>query len=131
MIDTCVYMDLADLSADALPALPEITSITLAELHQGVAMAKTAAVRAARLEKLGSAVGDFDPLPFDAGAAARYGSLVTLTLAAKRDPRPRRVDLMIAAIASSQGLPLYTCDTDDFVGLESLLTVVPVQVRRP
>ncbi|MFI7441405.1 type II toxin-antitoxin system VapC family toxin [Nonomuraea indica] len=126
VIDTCVFIDLADLSADALPALPEITAITLAELHQGVAMAKSAAVRAAHLEKLGSAVGDFEPLPFDADAASRYGSLVALTLAAKRDPRPRRVDLMIAAIASSRGLPLYTRNTDDFAGLEDLLTVVPV-----
>jgi predicted nucleic acid-binding protein len=119
-------IDPADLSADTLPALTEITAITLAELHQGVAMAKSAAVRAARLEKLGSAVGDFEPLPFDADAASRYGSLVALTLAAKRDPRPRRVDLMIAAIASSRGLPFYTRNTDDFVGLEDLVTVVPV-----
>ncbi|MEZ7132561.1 hypothetical protein ACBR40_45125 [Nonomuraea sp. AD125B] len=78
------------------------------------------------MEKLGAAVLDFEPLPFDAEAAARYGSLVALTLAAKRDPRPRRMDLMIAAIASSQGMPLYTRNTDDFVGLESLVTVVPV-----
>lgn len=36
------------------------------------------------------------------------------------------MDLMIAAVASSRGLPLYTRNTDDFVGLESLVTVVPV-----
>lgn len=78
------------------------------------------------MEKLGAAVGDFEPLPFDADAAARYGSLVALTLAAKRDPRPRRIDLMIAAIASSRGLPLYTRNTDDFIGLEDLVTIVPV-----
>ncbi|MEV0150624.1 MULTISPECIES: hypothetical protein [unclassified Nonomuraea] len=69
---------------------------------------------------------DFEPLVFDAEAAARYGSLVALTIEAKRDPRPRRVDLMIAAIASSRGLPLYTRNTDDFIGLEGLVTVVPV-----
>ncbi|MEU4326113.1 hypothetical protein [Nonomuraea dietziae] len=69
---------------------------------------------------------DFDPLPFDSEAAARYGSLVTLTLAADRDPKPRRMDLLIAAIASSRGLPLFTRNADDFKGLESLLTIVPV-----
>ncbi|MGW0193041.1 hypothetical protein [Nonomuraea sp. NPDC003201] len=89
-------------------------------------MAKDQATRAARMEKLGAAVTDFEPLPFDADAAARYGSLVALTLAAKRDPRPRRMDLMIAAVASSRMLPLFTRNTDDFVGLESLVTVVPV-----
>ncbi|MBB5778017.1 type II toxin-antitoxin system VapC family toxin [Nonomuraea jabiensis] len=126
VIDTCVYIDLAKISPADLPAYPELTAITIAELHQGVAMAKDQATRAARMEKLGAAVADFEPLPFDADAAARYGSLVALTLAAKRDPRPRRMDLMIAAVASSRGLPLFTRNTDDFVGLESLITVVPV-----
>ncbi|MGW2146134.1 PIN domain-containing protein [Nonomuraea bangladeshensis] len=126
VIDTCVYIDLAEISPADLPAAPELTAITLAELQQGVAMARSPAARATRMEKLGAAVLDFEPLPFDAEAAARYGSLVALTLAAKRDPRPRRMDLMIAAIASSRGMPLYTRNTDDFVGLESLVTVVPV-----
>jgi predicted nucleic acid-binding protein len=126
VLDTCVYIDLADIDPIDLPRIPEITSITLAELHQGVAMAKNEAVRAARMETLGAAVVDFEPLPFDADAAARYGTLVALTINAKRDPRARRMDLMIAAVASSRGLPLYTRNTDDFVGLESLVKVVPV-----
>ncbi|MEV0627999.1 type II toxin-antitoxin system VapC family toxin [Nonomuraea wenchangensis] len=126
VIDTCVYIDLAEIPPAELPAVPELTAITLAELQQGVAMARNPVARATRMEKLGAAVLDFEPLPFDAEAAARYGSLVALTLAAKRDPRPRRMDLMIAAIASSRGLPFYTRNTDDFVGLESLVTVIPV-----
>jgi predicted nucleic acid-binding protein len=36
------------------------------------------------------------------------------------------MDLMIAAIASSRGLPLYTRNTDDFRNLEDAVTVVPV-----
>ncbi|MEU4549485.1 type II toxin-antitoxin system VapC family toxin [Nonomuraea dietziae] len=126
VIDTCVYIDLDSILPAHLPDYPDITTITLAELHQGVAMAKNAVVRAARVEKLGAAVVDFDPLPFDSEAAARYGSLVTLTLAADRDQKPRRMDLLIAAIASSRGLPLFTRNADDFKGLESLLTIVPV-----
>jgi len=109
-----------------LPAIPEITAITMAELHQGVAMARSAAARAARTEILGAAIVDFDPLPFDAEAATRYGTLVALKLEAKRDPKPRRLDLMIAAIASSRGLPLYTRTEADFKGLEDLLEVVTV-----
>lgn len=126
VLDTCAYIDLDQLDAAALPSIPEITAITMAELHQGVAMARTAAVRAARTEKLGIAIVDFDPLPFDAEAATRYGSLVALTLEANRDPRPRRLDLMIAAIASSRGLPLYTRNTGDFAGLGDMVTVVAV-----
>jgi predicted nucleic acid-binding protein len=78
------------------------------------------------MEKLGAAVADFDPLPFDGGAAARYGTLVSLTIAANRDPRPRRMDLMIAAIASARGFPLYTRNADDFKGLEASVIIVPV-----
>lgn len=126
VLDTCTYIDLDVLDPADLPAVPELTAITMAELQQGVAMAKDAAVRAARMEKLGAAVADFDPLPFNGDAAARYGTLVALATAAGRDPRPRRMDLMIAAIASVQGLPLFTRNADDFKGLDGSLTVVAV-----
>jgi predicted nucleic acid-binding protein len=126
VLDTCVYIDLDELDPAVLPVVPELTAITMAELHQGLATAKTAAARAARTEKLGEAIVAFDPLPFDSVAATRYGSLVALTLQAKRDPRPRRMDLMIAAIASAHGLPLYTRNTDDFKGLENFVQVVGV-----
>ncbi|MFJ2898086.1 type II toxin-antitoxin system VapC family toxin [Streptomyces sp. NPDC087218] len=126
VLDTCTYIDLDLLRAEDLPALPALTAVTMAELQQGVTMARDPGVRAARMEKLGAAVADFEPLPFDAGAAARYGTLVTLMIAARRDPRPRRMDLMTAAIASVRGLPLYTRNADDFKGLEGALTVVPV-----
>ncbi|MEU3263447.1 type II toxin-antitoxin system VapC family toxin [Streptomyces bacillaris] len=126
VLDTCTYIDLDLLEPERLPALPALTAISLAELQQGVVMARDPLVRAARMEKLGAAVADFEPLPFDADAAARYGTLVTLVLAARRDPRPRRLDLMIAAIASVRELPLYTRNADDFKGLESAVTVVAV-----
>jgi predicted nucleic acid-binding protein len=126
VLDTCAYIDLDLLEPDALPAVPEITAITMAELHQGLAMAKGAPVRAARTEKLGAAIVDFAPLPFDGAAAARYGTLVALTLEVNRDPRPRRMDLMIAAIASSRDLPLYTRNADDFRGLSDMVEVIAV-----
>jgi predicted nucleic acid-binding protein len=126
VLDTCTYIDLDVLDPEDLPAVPELTAITMAELQQGVAMAKDTAVRAARMEKLGAAVADFDPLPFNGDAAARYGTLVALAIASGCDPRPRRMDLMIAAIASVQGLPLFTRNADDFKGLGSSLTVVAV-----
>lgn len=126
VLDTCVYIDLDLLDPAHLPAVPEITAITMAELHQGVATARNPAVRAARTEKLGAAIVDFDPLPFDGDAATRFGTLVGLTLATKRDPKPRRMDLMIAAIASARGLPLYTRNADDFKGLRDMLTVIAI-----
>lgn len=101
--------------------------MTMAELHQGVALAKDGAARAARTELLSAAIRDFDPLPFDGDAAARYGTLVALIISAGRDPRPRRMDLMIAAVASATNLPLYTRNANDFKGLEGALTVVSIE----
>ena len=126
VLDTCTYIDLDVIDPAALPRIPEITSITLAELYQGVAMSKDASTRAARAEKLGATVADFDPLPFDRDAAARYGSLVARAIASGRDPRPRRMDLMIAAVASTVGVPLYTRNADDFKGLDPLVTIIEV-----
>ncbi|WP_157556765.1 hypothetical protein [Nocardia acidivorans] len=47
-------------------------------------------------------------------------------LAAGRNPKPRRVDLIIAAIASVHGLPLYTVNPDDFRGLDAPVTLMKV-----
>ncbi|WP_415950036.1 type II toxin-antitoxin system VapC family toxin [Streptomyces sp. KLOTTS4A1] len=126
ILDTCVYIDLAEISPGLLPAKPKLTVVSMTELQQGVAMAKEPAERARRTERLGDAVTAFNPLPFDGPAASRFGTMVALTLAAGRDPRPRRLDLMIASIASVRGLPLYTRNADDFKGLESAVTVVAI-----
>lgn len=126
VLDTSTFIDLDRIDPAVLPAIPELSAITFAELHQGVALARDAPARAARLEKLSAAVADFEPLPFDGDAAARYGSLVALTLAAGRNPRPRRLDLMIAATASARGLPLYTRNAEDFNGLGRAVTVIAV-----
>ncbi|QSS95177.1 type II toxin-antitoxin system VapC family toxin [Streptomyces sp. M54] len=120
VLDTCTYIDLGLLEPERLPMLPALTAVSLAELQQGVAMARDPLVRAARMEKLGAAVADFEPLPFDGDAAARYGTLVALVVAARR----RRMDLMIASIASVRGLPLFTRNPDDFKGLEHSVTVI-------
>ena len=47
-------------------------------------------------------------------------------IGAGRKPRRRVADLMIAAIAIAEELPLFTTNPDDYKGLDSLLTVVSV-----
>lgn len=44
---------------------PKLTAVTMAELQQGVAVAKDPAARAARVERLAEAVAAFGPVPFD------------------------------------------------------------------
>ena len=41
-------------------------------------------------------------------------------------PHGRLADLMIASIAITEGLPLFTMNPKDFVALDALLTIVPV-----
>jgi len=79
VLDTSAYIDIALLDPAVLPTVPELTAVTMAELHQGVAMAKDAASRAARTQKLAAAIVEFEPLLFDGAAAVRYGTLVALT----------------------------------------------------
>jgi tRNA(fMet)-specific endonuclease VapC len=115
--------------ADAthLPIEPLITAVTLAELSVGPLVASTDKERAARQAHLQQAEADFDPLPFDAQAARAFGRVAASLRRAGRKPSARAYDAMIAAIASAQGLPVYTCNPADFSGIDGLEVVaVPV-----
>jgi toxin FitB len=109
------------------PRESTITAVTLAELSKGPHLATTARERADRLEWFQVVEATFRaPLPFDAAAARRYGSLVGLVLGAGRLVRPRRIDLMIAATAAVHDLPLFTRNVEDFAGLEGAVAIVGV-----
>jgi toxin FitB len=126
ILDTSVIVDLRYINVALLPSEPAITAVTLAELSDGPSSTTDPVIRAARMANLQEVEHRFDPLPFDDAAARRYGQLAALVRAAGRSPRPRRMDLMIAATASVMNLPLYTRNPRDFAGLESMLTVVGV-----
>lgn len=72
------------------------------------------------------AENEFDPIPFGTEAARTYGRVCAAVIGAGREPRRRVADLMIAAIAIAEGLPLFTTNPDAYKGLDGLLTVVPV-----
>lgn len=61
-------------------------------------------------------------LPFDDDAAAAYGLIAGLVLAAGRGPRTRAMDLMIAATAYANGAAVLTRNPADFAGLEPLVS---------
>ena len=126
MLDTSAVIDLPALDPARLPVEAAIPAIVLAELAQGVAMTKSAEQVMIRSQRLADIEAAFAAIPFDREAARRYGTLVALTLAANRDPRPRRIDLMIAATAAAHGLPLYTRKPGDFRGLDSAVTVIAI-----
>jgi toxin FitB len=125
VLDTSVVIDLAEIPDERLPEEATITAITLAELSQGPHLASDEAVRAARVERLQVIECEYRaPLPFDERAARRFGALVSMVLAVGRHPRPRRLDLMIAATAAVNDLPVYTRNIDDFAGLGDAVTIV-------
>ena len=108
-----------------LPALPAITTITLAELSVGPLLAATEAERAARLTHVQQAEADFEPIAFDAAAARAFGHVAADLRRAGRKPAARAYDALIAATAIANGLPLFTVNPDDYQGITNLM-VVPI-----
>ncbi|MGH3929976.1 MAG: hypothetical protein ACRDTF_08375 [Pseudonocardiaceae bacterium] len=68
----------------------------------------------------------YDVLPFDADVAESYGLLANIVRQAGRDPRPRRMDLLIAATAVRHGFFLATRNAADLRHLERVLKVIEV-----
>lgn len=126
LIDTNVVIHLAALDPARLPDEMVISAVTLAELSAGPLHTDDAEERARRLSVLQHAEATFDPLPFDAEAARVFGRVSAAVLATGRTPRRRVADLLIAATAVANGLPLYTTNPADFFGLGRLLAVVPL-----
>ncbi len=125
VLDTSAVIRLSELEASDLPDNPFITSVTLAELSVGPLVATTEKERAARQAHLQQAEADFVPIPFDAGAARAFGRVAASLREGGRKVKARTYDAMIAATALAHGLPVYTCNPDDFTGIDGL-EVVPV-----
>jgi predicted nucleic acid-binding protein len=126
VLDTCAVIDLHLLNLGALvDRKAAISAITVAELAYGLNIDDPAR-RAARTDRFYEVLNVLRVLPFDTAAAKMYGVLAGVVQQAGRNPRPRRLDLQIAATAASNGLPLVTRNPNDFVGLDSLVTVLPV-----
>jgi predicted nucleic acid-binding protein len=135
MLDTNILVLRGWVDPAELPDEMAISAITLAELSAGPHEVRRNdeqdaydehAERARRLEVLQRAENEFDPVPFDAEAARIFGRVAAAVISAGGKPRGRVVDLMIAATAIAEGLPLYTTNPADFTGLENLITIVSV-----
>ena len=108
LIDTSVLVDLESINPAQLPHEVSVSAITMAELSAGPHAATTMDERARRQDRLQRAEAAFEPLPFDREAARSYGRVYAAVAAAGRKPRGRAVDLLIAAVAVANELPLFT-----------------------
>jgi predicted nucleic acid-binding protein len=139
MLDTNIVILRRWIDPAELPDEMAISAVTLAELSAGPHevrrndeqdMYDEHAERARRLEILQRAESEFDPVPFDAEAARIFGRVTAAVIATGRKPRSRVADLMIAATAIAERLPLFTTNPGDYTGLDTLMRVIPV-IRPP
>ena len=131
LLDTGVLIDRARVPASALPRELAISAISLGELAAGV-HAVSGTNRAASVERARRTVilqqieHEFDPIPYAAEAARAFGALCSAVFAVGRKPRGRTLDLMIAATAVVERIPLFTTNPRDFAGIESFVEIVDV-----
>ena len=118
-----------DAAVVELPGTILITAVTPGELSFGPHATDDPVERAGRVAVLQHVEATFDPLPYDQGAARLYGQICAAVRTAGRQPRRRTSDLMIAATAASNQLPLYRANPDDFKDVEGFVEVVGIKAR--
>jgi predicted nucleic acid-binding protein len=126
LLDTSVVIDYPASAVAAQASTAAVSTITLAELSYGLHTADPL-LNAAREQRYHWITNTFDPIPFDTRAARIYGALCATVRAVGRDPKPRRFDLLIAAVAVALNIPLITRNGADFMGIHDSLTVIAVR----
>jgi predicted nucleic acid-binding protein len=129
VLDTSIIAALKLYDPQELPDTFMITAVTLGELSYGPNATNDPMKRAGRVAVLQHVESTFEPLPYDHEAARLYGQICAAVRAAGRQPRKRASDLMIAATAASNALPLYTANPEDFRGSETFVELVGVHGR--
>jgi predicted nucleic acid-binding protein len=126
VLDTSIIAALRLYDPAELPETFLITAITLGELSCGPHATDDPRRRAGRVAVLQYVESTFESLPYDQHAARLYGQICAAVRAAGGQPRKRTSDLMIAATAASNTLPIYTANPDDFRGSEEFVELVGV-----
>ena len=124
VLDTNTLILLERLDVDALPDQPVITVVTLAELSVGPLATDDPQEQATRQLRLQETEAAFEPLPLDAAAARMFGQVAASLRRAGRKPAARAFDALIASIALANQLEVYSCNPDDFAGIDGLGVVV-------
>ncbi|MFC6162637.1 PIN domain-containing protein [Kribbella jiaozuonensis] len=123
LLDTSVLIKGLEEPVDAEFA---ISTVSLAELHFGVLVAKSPEIRAARLRRLAGIERAFEALPVTDAVARTYGSFAAAVAAAGAQPRARAFDLLIAATAATHEAALYTRNPKDFRAVQEFVEIVAV-----
>ena len=130
LLDTSVIIDPPVRGTASFADEVSVSAVTVGELHYGVGASTDPVEQLHRRQRLQLVLDTYDVLPFDADVAESYGLLANVVRQAGRNPRPRRMDLLIAATAVRHGLALATRNAADLRHLERVLTVVEVREHR-
>ncbi|HET9118742.1 MAG TPA: PIN domain-containing protein [Pseudonocardiaceae bacterium] len=127
LLDTSVIIDPPEQGMGRFADEVSVSAITVAELHYGVGASADPVQQLRRRQRLQLVLDTYDVLPFDADVAEFYGLLANVVRQAGRNPRPRRMDLLIAATAVRHGFSLATRNGADLRHLERVLAVIDVR----
>ena len=124
LLDTSCVIDFPDRLAE-LAETVAVSALTIAELAYGLHHDDpfVAAAREARYREI---LNEFEPVPYSARAAHLYGAIAASVRKAGRNPRPRRIDLMLASVAAELNAVLLTRNPDNFIGVGDIARVVEV-----
>jgi toxin FitB len=121
VLDTSVLIGDQPIASDIEAA---ISTVSVAELHFGLLVARDDASRALRAARLGLIEARFpDPLAIDDRVAREWGRLQAAVLTRGGQPRKRIADLAIAATANVYGAALITSNGKDLAIIADLVDV--------
>lgn len=124
MADTSVLIDLS--GVDRYAKAITVSAVSVAELAAGLRRSDDPVEQARRQRKLEALVSTYEPVPFTTNTARIYGALSDAVRGAGRNPRPRSLDLMIAATAAELAIPIITRNARDLAGIERFVKVIAV-----
>ncbi len=121
LLDTSVLI-----GSDALPPdlVTAISTVSIAELHYGLLVARDDDTRALRATRLGLVEARYpDPLVIDDRVAREWGRLQAAVVSRGAKARRRSADLAIAATANVHQAVLLTTNIKDFDIIDDLVDV--------
>ena len=127
LLDTSVIIDPPAQGIASFADEVSVSALAVAELYYGVGASTDPVQQLHRRQRLQLVLDLYDVLPFDAEVAEFYGLLANIVRQSGRNPRPRRMDLLIAATALRHGYLLATRNGTDLRHLERVLTVIDVR----
>jgi toxin FitB len=124
LLDASCVIDLPD-QIDRLAVAAAVSTLTIAELAYGIHH-DDPLIAAAREARYREVLNEFDPIPYSARAAHLYGAIAASVRKSGRNPRPRRIDLMLASVAAELDAVLLTRNPVDFAGIGDVARVIAV-----